>query len=1456
VEHLGSASSQADAAIIHGGGELGARIREFDWSKTPLGSISEWSQSLKAVVRVLVTSRYAMWMSWGPKLTFLYNDAYARMTLGKKHPWALGKPSQQVWAEIWREIGPRIQKVFETGEATWDEALLLFLERSGYQEETYHTFSYSPLTGDDGTIQGHLCVVTEETERVIGERRLATLRGLAAELSSAITEGDVLAAIERTLQLNQKDLPFTLTYLFENGQNEARLACSTGIPPGSPAAPNKIEVSREDEQAWPIHELVKRKSSVLIEDLATKFEYLPRGAWDKSARSALLVPIERQGQHTFAGALIAGLNPYRQLDTSYNGFINLVAGQMAAGINNARAYAEERRRAEALEEIDKAKTAFFSNVSHEFRTPLTLMLGPTEDALTKPNKSLSGADLETVHRNELRLLKLVNTLLDFSRLEAGRVRATFQPTNLTTYTLELCSVFRSAMERASLNYIVDCDSLPQRVYVDRDMWEKIVLNLLSNALKSTFEGKVTVRLKDASDHVELEVEDTGTGIPQEEIPHLFERFRRIENARRRTHEGSGIGLALVYELIHMHGGSIDVRSHVGKGTTFTVSLRYGTEHLAKERIRESDIATVSASARAAFVEEALGWLPGKAVSELTASEYTHLTDFDSVSIPRGPVAEHAARGRVLLVDDNLDMREYVGRLLSTRFTVIQARNGREALEKMLQDPPDLVLTDVMMPEMDGFELLRAVRGDPRFHLIPVILLSARAGEEARIEGVQQGADDYLIKPFSTRELLARVQTHLQLAAVRKAAADSLREGERRFREMIDALPAVVYTTDTEGRITHFNPAAVEFAGRVPDLSKDRWCVSWKLFHADGSPLPHDECPMAMTLKEGSPVRGVEAIAERPDGTRVWFMPYPTPLHDAEGKVVGGINMLVDVTERKKTENVLRQSEEELRILNRVGATLVSELELKTLLQTVTDAGRELSEAAFGAFFYNITNEAGESYVLYTLSGAPEEAFNKFPMPRNTAVFGPTFAGEATIRIDDVLKDPRYGHNPPYNGMPPGHLPVRSYLAVPVIARSGEVIGGLFYGHSTPGVFTARAERLVEGIAKQAAIAFENARLFQAANRDRQLAEANAERFRAIVDTTPECVNVIAPDGTLLLMNASGLLMVDAERAEDIVGKSVYDLIAPEYREKFRSFNEKICNGERGSMQFDFQGLRGLRRHMETHAAPLRDQNGRIVHLAVGRDITERIRAEEALRRSEKLAAVGRLAATVAHEINNPLESVTNLLYLARKDGGMGIKARECLELADQELDRVAQVARQTLGFYRDSAGPADLNVSQIIDQLLDIYSYRLRNRDVMVEKQMDPSASIFCSSGEFRQVFSNLILNALDAMPPEAGRLRVKVRKIENRADPSRSGVNIIVADNGSGIASEHMPRIFESFYTTKQEIGTGLGLWLTRNLVHKYNGRIRVRSRVQPGRSGTVFSVFWPAMAELKTETVAARIQ
>src|ERR1700723_4157257 len=419
--------------------KLDRLVREFDWAKTPVGPMDAWPESLKTLVRVLLTSRFAMWMGWGPDLTFFYNDAYARMTLGKKHPWALGRPSREVWAEIWDDIGPRIHKVLETGEATWDEALLLFLERSGYREETYHTFSYSPLSGDDGTVAGHLCVVTEETDRVIGERRLKTLRSLAGELNKAITEEEGVSCIARCLGENQKDLPFPLLYLFAQNGRQARLACRTGITAGHPAAPELISL-REKNPPWPIGELIAGKDSKIVENLLERFESVPSGSWDRSPWRALLLPITSQGQDKPAGVIVAALNPFRPLDVSYAGFLNLVAGQIAASIANARAYSAERKRAEALAEIDRAKTAFFSNVSHEFRTPLTLMLGPLEDLLARSQTHLSPTakqQLDLVSRNGARLLRLVNTLLDFSRLEAGRVQAVYQATDLASFTSEL-----------------------------------------------------------------------------------------------------------------------------------------------------------------------------------------------------------------------------------------------------------------------------------------------------------------------------------------------------------------------------------------------------------------------------------------------------------------------------------------------------------------------------------------------------------------------------------------------------------------------------------------------------------------------------------------------------------------------------------------------------------------------------------------------------------------------------------------------------------------------------------------------------------------------------------------------------------------------------------------------------------------------------------------------------------
>ena len=478
-------------------------------------------------------------------------------------------------------------------------------------------------------------------------------------------------------------------------------------------------------------------------------------------------------------------------------FLNLVAGHIGTSVANARAYEAERKRAEALAEIDRAKTLFFSNVSHEFRTPLTLMLGPLEDALASGELPAKERErLDTVHRNSLRLLRLVNSLLDFSRIEAGRGQASYAPTDLAAITANFTSNFRSACERAGLKLVVDCPPLGEPVYLDRDMWEKIVLNLLSNAFKFTFEGEIVVRLRVVDGHAELSVGDTGVGIPEGELPRLFERFHRIEGQMSRTYEGSGIGLALVQELVKLHGGAIRVESVEGEGTRFIVTIPLGRSHLAQDRI-VSDAASPTAAQADAYVEEALRWLPNggaPAAGTLPPSGLTQTTP---------PQLEGS---RILVADDNADMRDYVRRLLEAYCQVETVADGQAALEAIRRRRPDLVLSDVMMPRVDGLRLVRAIRSEPVLADIPVVLLSARAGEEAKIEGLHAGADDYLIKPFSARELVARVGSNLNLAKLRQRVAADL-EDTKQLHEI--AIRCVRADTEYKECLDDILEAAIE-----------------------------------------------------------------------------------------------------------------------------------------------------------------------------------------------------------------------------------------------------------------------------------------------------------------------------------------------------------------------------------------------------------------------------------------------------------------------------------------------------------------------------------------------------------------------------------------------------------------------------------------------------------------------
>ena len=626
-----------------------------------------------------------------------------------------------------------------------------------------------------GGIAGLFHPVMKQPAEMLGQRRTRALRDLTARAGKEKTSEEAFRLAAETLSEFELDVPFAIFYQIDVERREARLIARAGTMPDALAIPT-VDLKTPQSSFWPLDEVASFSQPLQVNDLEAQFHLC--GPYPEGLKTALVLPIMLPGSESPTAIFIAGVSSRLALNQAYRSFYDLVAAAVTSTVVNARVHEEERRRAEALAEIDRAKTAFFSNVSHEFRTPLTLMLGPLEDELRElatlpPDRR---ERLNMVHRNALRLLKLVNALLDFSTIEAGRSRASFEPIDLATFTAELAGIFRSAVENGGLTLTVDCPPLPEPVYVDRQMWEKIVLNLLSNAFKHTFAGGIDVTLRWRGDYAELAVKDSGIGIPEAELPRLFDRFHRVKGANSRTHEGTGIGLALIKELIRLHGGTVRAESQEGRGSSFTVTVRAGRAHLPADALAAQSSQAATESQAAAYVEEALAW-----TSDIPAASTRHISPVEGIC---SPVLEAAgapcqARPKILWADDNADMRLYVRRLLEKRYDVTAVSDGTAALAVALATPPDLVLTDVMMPGRDGFALLRELRANERTRTIPVILLSARAGEESTVEGLEVGADDYLAKPFSARQLMARVASHLKMGKLRR---EWLLELERRVEE--------------------------------------------------------------------------------------------------------------------------------------------------------------------------------------------------------------------------------------------------------------------------------------------------------------------------------------------------------------------------------------------------------------------------------------------------------------------------------------------------------------------------------------------------------------------------------------------------------------------------------------------------------------------------------------------------
>jgi PAS domain S-box-containing protein len=859
-----------------GDSEMAVRMRAFDWSASAFGPPQQWPSALRTAVRICLTSRFPMILWWGPELRLLYNDAYLPL-LGSKHP-ALGRPGPEVWPDIWHIVGPMLTGVLAGGEATWSVDMLLPMNRHGYWEETYWTYSYSPLHDDAGRVAGVFTAVTDMTSRVVGARRMAALQDLCAQAGAPTVE-ETVQRIRDWADRHGADVPYA-----------------------------SVHLGRPDDRRWPLAQVMREGRPVIVTDVAD----LPTGGWATPPTEAMVLPL-RSDHGEPLGAVVLAASGGRALDEDYRSFLRLVADQCAALINGAKAYQAQLRRADELAELDRSKTVFFSNVSHELRTPLTLIMGPLRE-LREQAPPEADEQLSMIERNALRLGKLVNALLDFSRIEAGRVQARYEPVDLAATTAELASVFRAAVEKAGLRLDVDCATLDRPVHVDREMWEKVVLNLLSNAFKFTLDGSISVSLRAEDGHAVLRVRDTGVGIPAEEMPRLFERFHRIEQPRARSTEGSGIGLALVRELVGLHGGVIEAESTVDEGTCFTVRVPFGDRHLPP-----ANIAPAGESATA-FVEEALRWLPTEA----------------SGPFEPGP-------GYVLVVDDNADMRDYLTRLLSGRFTVRVVGDGAQALDLIRADPPDLLVSDVMMPGLDGLSLIRELRADPRTARIPVLLLSARAGQEAAAEGLRAGADDYLVKPFAAGELLARVTTHVRLGRFR-------RQGEERFRTMADVAPALIWASDRAGARVLTNRGWREFTGLSglgdewqqalhPD-DVDRYVAGYRQATAAGEPYD------------------IEYRLRRTNGDYHWVLEHAVPIGRGE-EFSGHVASCVDVNER------YRESERQ-RLLALVGTALDAETGVRQRLSRligvlidsrladgcsvvrVTDTGRPVVMAHGGA----------------------------------------------------------------------------------------------------------------------------------------------------------------------------------------------------------------------------------------------------------------------------------------------------------------------------------------------------------------------------------------------------------------------------------------------------------------------------------------------------------------------------
>lgn len=1386
------------------GGEMGALMRSLDWSQLPLGAAENWSSSLKTAVSICLNSRFPMVIWWGKELVLLYNDAWQPI-LGTKHPQALGRPGKEVWAEIWDIIGVQLESVLATGQATWSDDMLLLVDRYGYIEEAYFTYSYSPIFLETGEVGGAFTAVTETTRRVIGERRLSTLRELAASTVEAKSVEKACRIASTTLAKNPYDMPFALLYLVKNDR-KAHLVETVGLEAGTSSSPQQVDLTQHDP--WQLAQVSRTAQAVVIEQLTNQFGELPGGAWEESPRSAIVLPIAQAGQkEQLAGLLVLGISPRLEFDHEYRGFFELVASNVATAIANASAYEEERKRAEALAELDRAKTTFFSNVSHEFRTPLTLMLGPLAETLAHDSglQPEEREKLEMVQRNGLRLLKLVNTLLDFSRIEAGRVQAVYEPTDLAMLTAELASVFRSAIEQAGLRLLVNCPSLPERVYVDREMWEKIVLNLLSNAFKFTFEGEIEVALRWGGTHVELEIRDTGIGIAAIELPRLFERFYQVQGARGRTYEGSGIGLSLVQELVKLHGGNIQVNSVVDQGTRFIVSLPTGFAHLPSDALRTRSNEHISttrtlvstATGASPYIEEAMHWLPPEEEGERGSGG---VRGVGVQIVSSSPLRESA---RILLADDNADMRDYVKRLLSQRYEVETVADGVAALAAARTQLPDLILSDVMMPGLDGFELLRQLRAEPQTRELPVILLSARAGEESRIEGLKAGADDYLIKPFSAQELLARVEATLNIARMRQAAIlreQTLRvvseaaqqEAESAYNQInhiLEKMTDAFIALDQNWRVMYQNTQAEQLNGklRTEVIGKTYW-EEWP-----ASVGTNVERQYRQAMAEQVPVHFEHRYYSPPDYD-IWFEIHAYPSEEGLGI------FFRDISDRKLAEEALRESKERLSFALESAELADWDLDLRN--QTAHRSLRHDQIFGYESLLPEWTYEMFLEHVLPEDRALVDAQFRTALSNNNIWDF------ECRIRRAD--RELRW-------------IWARGHIYHNAQGEAVRMLG-LIADISKRKL----AEEALRQSEERTRLAIQVARLGTwAYNPSTNLVELD-ERMReiwgepddAVIIPLPIIMERIHPDDRARVTSA-------VSNALDPGSSGIYEI---DYRIVCIDGTERWVSAY-GQAQFEGEGV--SRRSLELIGTALDITDRKLAEIALQQlnEILEQGIKERTAQLEAANQELESFSYSVSHDLRAPFRHIAGFVELLQKR----LNSTSLDETSQRYLRTIAQTAKQAgilidelLTFSRmgrTEMRSTTLNMDQLVREV---------KRDLVTETigrtihwHIAPLPEVQGDPSMLRLVLRNLIGNAIKyTLTRTSAEITIGSINHENE-------VIFFVQDNGVGFNMQYVHKLFGVFQRLHSDLefeGTGVGLANVQRIIYRHNGRVWAEGVVDNG--------------------------